>query len=469
MFSKRVSVAVVALLMVVPLLPAGAGAVAGSLASPLHAPAAPAVIPPVGAFAAVTNFEDGHMDGWHAAKGSASISTSVTYLGEPSLLSSTVAPARQVNVLTKNFVTGDKSLSFQAVVHYGAGGRGFVGLGIGSQAVAVVGVGGGKLWAGPDPAHVVSLGSIPTTGTAQPTGWVEFWVQLTATTPHHPASSPWTMDVYVDRTDQSAATGLSLPDVGNYTGAVVVTTSGTVAYSNLIFTTYGIPTLLPGYNNMDGYGQGSGLLVSVLPAFTVLRSTMTLTNWNVPQRGILSFQINAMNYSGTVKSTCRGFFQLGIDLDPNGHIAPWYVKGTNCVAFYFATNTSAISGGFKTPPGSVLTLAIIDHPALHTIEFTIVDTSITGTNRVSDASIPYTGSEFFGSYTQIEWQPCCSHTPISSYFFNGSLSHLRISGGNLSGVQNLDAQYMLPFALDVPPSWNLGYYVGKTASYDQVG
>ena len=42
-----------------------------------------------------------------------------------------------------------------------------------------------------------------------------------------------------------------------------------------------------------------------------------------------------MNYIGTVDSTCHGFFQLGVDLDPGGYIAPGTVPGTNCVAHYF--------------------------------------------------------------------------------------------------------------------------------------
>jgi hypothetical protein len=73
---------------------------------------------------------------------------------------------------------------------------------------------------------------------------------------------------------------------------------------------------------MEGYGQGSGLVVGLLPAYSNLTAQMNLHSWSVPQNDILSFQINAMNLTGTTVSTCHGFFQLGVDLDPLGRIAP---------------------------------------------------------------------------------------------------------------------------------------------------
>jgi hypothetical protein len=54
---------------------------------------------------------------------------------------------------------------------------------------------------------------------------------------------------------------------------------------------------------------------------------MVLGSWNVPETGILSFQINAINCYGATYYSCVGFFQLGMDIDPDGHIAPWYVEG----------------------------------------------------------------------------------------------------------------------------------------------
>jgi hypothetical protein len=189
----------------------------------------------------------------------------------------------------------------------------------------------------------------------------------------------------------------------------------------------------------------------------------------VPQAGILGTQINAMNRVGTTVSTCRGFYQLGVDLDPGGRIAPWYVPGFNCVATYFATNSTRSNGGFVTPAGSHLGLSITDNAVPHSIVFRIVDYSVHGANRYWNATIPYVGTDFFGAYTQLEWQPCCSKYPIGSYFYNGSFSHLRIVGGNVTAPMSLPASYMIPFALDVPTSWNFGYYDAATASYSQIG
>jgi hypothetical protein len=460
---------VVVMLLLLPALPVGLGATA-SVVGAIHAPrAVAAAAPAAGAFDAVANFEDRHLDGFVATGGTATISTTVEYQGEPSLASTAGTAVSQIDRTTRGFVTGDSFLSFQAVVNYAAGGTGFVGLESHGAAVAVVGVSAGSIWAGATPATVTKIATIPTSGTAQPSGWVDLLVSVNATNPTSPHSAPWLMNVFVDRTDVAAATNLSLPGVGNYTGGILVTTSGTLYYSNLVFSTYDIPITIPGYNNMDGYGQGSGLLVSLLPSFTTLSADITLTNWNTPQNGILGTQINAMNRGGTTLSTCVGFYQLGFDLNPGGRIAPWYVPGVNCVATYFGTNSTRSTGGFVTPAGSHLTLSITDNYPAKTLSFQIVDLSVTGANRYSNATIPYAGTEFLGTYTQIEWQPCCSTFPISSYFYNGTFSHLRISGGSLSAPQQLGASYMVPFALDVPPSWNFGYYNATTAGYTQVG
>jgi hypothetical protein len=461
------SILVVALL-VLPAAPMGVGLTVSAVEA-IHAPhIVTASVPAAGAFNAATNFEDLHLDGWTASAGKATISTSVEYQGEPSLQSTAGAKVAQVDLSSRGFKTGDAALSFQALVNHGAGGTGFVGLAAKGVPVAVVGVSGGSVWAGASPSTATSVATIPS-GTAQPSGWVDLMVSLTATNPTAPSTAPWLMDVYADRTDIAAATNISVSGAGNYTGGLLETTSGTLYYTNLYFTTYQIPVTIPGYNNMDGYGQGSGLLVSLLPAFTTLSANITIDNWSVPQVGILGTQINAMNRGGTTVSTCIGFYQLGFDLDPGGRIAPWYVPGVNCVATYFGTNSTRTGGGFVTPKDSHLTLSITDNYPNRTLTFQIVDLSVTGANRYSNATIAYKGTEFYGTYTQIEWQPCCSTYPISSYFYNGTFSHLRISGGTLTTPMLLGASYMIPFALDVPPSWNYGYYNATTAGYSQVG
>jgi hypothetical protein len=445
-----------------------AGAAAGSLGD-IHAPHAfsPFAAAAGSPFAFVSNFENHRLGNWSATSGTASVVNTPNYLGEPSLASTATNTTPQVDQATSGFVPGASSVSFQVELNYGNGGTGFVGLAGPHGFVAVIGVQNGRtVWAGASVATATSLGKIPT-GTAQPAGWVDLMAVVSAVT--GPTGTSWEMQAYVDRTDIVAGANLSVPSAGSYTGAEIRTNAGTVDYTNIAFSTYQIPTTIPGYNNMDGYGQGSGLLVTTLPRFTTLTAQMTLSNWTIPQDGILSFQINAMNRIGTTQNTCFGFYQLGLDLDSAGHISPWYVPNNNCVAYYFQTHSPRIGSGFTTPPGSTLTIRIIDDIAAAQIDFEILDHSVTGANRTSQVTIPYNGSAFEGAYTQIEWQPCCSSYPITSYFFNGSLAGLTISGGNLTSPMALPATYMLPFALDVPPSWNFGYYNAQAAGYAQVG
>jgi len=212
---------------------------------------------------------------------------------------------------------------------------------------------------------------------------------------------------------------------------------------------------------MEGYGQGSGLLVNLLPAYFNLTAQMNLDSWNTPQAGMLSFQINAMNRTGTTRSTCVGFFQLGIDLDPNGRIAPWYVVGRNCEAVYFLG--SGTSQSVPSPFPTHLVLTILDAQSSNEIVFTIKDTT---TSQVFNATIPYSGGVFYGTYTQLEWQPCCNRYPIQEFKFDGSLYGIQITP--LSGPRtSLSSSYMLPFVLDAPPTWNFAYYQDSTDGYQQ--
>jgi hypothetical protein len=470
MLAKQWMTLVVAVLAMGPFFGAGVGAVATSpsVSSVFHAPLTHATFAPsgTGTFEFVSNFEDHVLDGWHQTVGTASVVTSPNYNGEPALSSTPSTAGVQVDHATQNFITGLPALSFESDLYYAGNGTGFVGLYGPSGPVAVVGVSGGAtVWAGPSPSHLTRIEAIPT-GTAQPAGWVSLMaiVQGFATS----SGTAWSMLVYVDRTDVVAG-NVSVPLASGYLGGLIETTHGTMDYTNGIFSTYQIPITIPGYNNMDGYGQGSGLLVSLLPKYTTLSSEMVLSNWTIPQDGILSFQINAMNRAGTTLSTCQGFYQLGLDLDAHGHIAPWFVPDDNCVAHYFdSNNTPSSNPGFLTPPGSKILLTITDNTSASTIFFQVQDLSVSGANRTLNATISYNGGAFFGAYTQVEWQPCCSSHPISSYFLNGTLQNLRITGGNLTSPMDLPASYMLPFALDVPPSWNFNYYQSGSAGYNQV-
>ena len=455
----------VVLFLVSPVLVGGTGT-AAAFTSALHAPVrgSPAALPGSGSFAFVATFEDHALDGWTPTTGHARVVGTPSYHGEPALRSgATSAPQIDLAGASSGVVSGDPFVSFQAAVRPGSG-TGFVGLADSSgSAVAVVGVGSGHVWAGSSPSTAKPIEPIPQ-GTAQPAGWVYLSANVYPTTLKN-KSTVWVMDVFVDRTDEVAAAQVSVPNAGGYTAFLLTTTSGTVYYTDTILTSYQIPVQIPGYNNMEGYGQGSGLLVQFLPDFVVLSAQMTLDSWQIPQAGILSFQINAMNYQGTTRSTCVGFFQLGIDLDPNGTIAPWYVPGKNCIAHYFvASQNPGVLPGVPSPMPTHLDLSIVDDVAAGEIIFTIVDTS---TGATFTHSISYAGSAFDGSYTQLEFQPCCNQSPIQSYQFTGSLYDLAITtpGG---ATERLNATYMLPFTLDAPPSWNLNYYDSSTAGYSQV-
>lgn len=413
-----------------------------------------------GAFALVSNFEDGTLDGWAAVSGSApTVTTKVTYFGEPSL-KSVAGTTPQVSAASQNVIAGGNFVSFQVALN-AANGPGYFGLGdAGHNFVAVVGVSGGEVWAGSNLSALTDVGPLPS-GTVYPGGWA----YLSGNVFDAGSKTPdWILQLFVDRSDALSAT-LPVPNAGAYAEALLETASGTAYYSNIVLTTYEIPIFIPGYNNMEGYGQGSGLLVQLLPAYTTLTAEMTLNSWDTPQVGILSFQINALNLYGTTRSSCQGFFQLGIDLNPNGMIAPWYVPGKNCIAHYFLPSRSpAIQPGVASPAGTHLTLTITDDVAANMVTMTIVDTTIAQTFTTS---FPYGGGAFYGMYTQLEWQPCCSNFPISDYHFSGVLYNERITTASGS-VQGLASDYMLPFTLDAPTSWSLTYYQDSVLGYDQL-
>ncbi|HYM40867.1 MAG TPA: hypothetical protein VEY12_12135, partial [Thermoplasmata archaeon] len=273
-------------------------------------------IAPAG-FAFVSNFEDGTLDGWTTVSGTATISTTTTYSGEPALQLD--AGKTQSGVVSHALPRENGTLSFQVAIDAG-GNSGYLAFVDGtSSVVAVVGVSAGNVVAGADFKATQVIEPVPT-GTAYPAGWVYLTGNLVNVSTK--SSVAWTLQLFVDRTDVVAA-NLSVPEAGSTAGSLLETTSGTVFYTNVILTTYGIPTYLPGYNNMMGYGQGSGLVVQLLPAYTTVSAEMVLHSWDTPQTGILSFQINALNLYGTTRSSCVGFYQLGIDLNPDGMIAPW--------------------------------------------------------------------------------------------------------------------------------------------------
>jgi hypothetical protein len=401
-------------------------------------------------FAFVSNFENDSLGGWTSIRGTApTIVSSPSYSGEPSLASTTKSGV-QADYVTQNITADEGNVSLHVAIDAVAKGVGLFGLATAAHTfVAVVGVSDGNVVAGPNPAHLTTIEAVPN-DTAQPAGWVLIIANVV-----HPGASS-SMKVFVDRTDVVAAT-VKVPGALNYSGAMIETTHGSVHYSDVIVSTYQMATRIPGYNNMEGYGQGSALLVTKLPEFDNYTATMTLKNWSVPQSGILSFQINAMNLTGTTVSTCDGFFQLGLSLDKGGKISPWYVPGVNCESTNFV-------GSVATPADSVLVLSIVWENSTHQIRFSIDDTTL---GKTWTHSIAYKGGGFYGAYTQMEFQPCCNSSPIGDYVLSGELSNMVITtiGGS---VQSLPASYMLPFMLDAPPTWDLGYYQNAHAAYDET-
>ncbi|MGC8618682.1 MAG: hypothetical protein ACP5UZ_08135, partial [Thermoplasmata archaeon] len=278
--------------------------------------------------------------------------------------------------------------------------------------------------------------------------------------------SSWRLQVFVDNTT-SVFANISTPGGYSYAGIEILSSSGTVFFTNIIFTSYRMAVYLPGYNNMEGYGQGSGALVSLLKPFTILHANFVLYNWSVTRYSTLSFQINAMNYNGAENQTANGFFQLGVDLDPNGKIAPWYVGNNRAIAIYFKNHQSPdFMPGFPTPNGTVLGLTIQDIPSKGMISFQVIDYSVSNQYRYWNVSIPYIGTEFYAAYTQIETSSM-NGSQLNDYRFNGSMFNISY-GSSIPSLVPLNSSYMLPFSIDAPSTWSLTYYSNQTAGYRQV-
>ncbi|WP_069807022.1 hypothetical protein [Vulcanisaeta thermophila] len=392
------------------------------------------------------------------------IVTYPNYWGEPSL---SVSGYQELIVNPNLVVRGDQFLSFQVAINAQQG-SGFFGL-VNSnyQPVAIVGVANGYVWAGPnltDLKPVIPLANL--TNALYPPGWVLIMVNVyNASTPYNKTAG-WVMQVFVDETDEPPFE-VSVPNAGNYYTAAIINVNGTVYYTNIVLTTLQIPIYLVKYNNMEGYGQGSGLLVQLLPPFYNLTALVLLRYRKTPQVGILSFQINAMNYYGATRSSCVGFFQIGIDLDPNGTIAPWYVPGKNCIAHYYFNETTmnpAVLPGVPTPNNTLLKFMIYYNMSAKEIVFEIVDYN---TSQVWIHEIPYSGTPFYATYTQLEFQYAYTKYPIYDYVFNGTMFDIEVTYLN-GTTATLPANYMIPFELSAPLTWDLTYYNVNASGYVQL-
>ena len=151
-------------------------------------------------------------------------------------------------------------------------------------------------------------------------------------------------------------------------------------------------------------------------------------------------------------------------MNPGGYIAPWYVNGWKCIAPCFLSSQSPlIQTGVCTGPDTHPKLAIFDDASAKQV----VTSPAPSSPLTFTASRPYNGTEFYGTYTQLEFQPCCNLFPIQDYTLSGDLYDMQTTqtGGT---PQSLPAGYMLPFMLDAPTSWSLGYYQESVSGYRQT-
>jgi hypothetical protein len=409
-------------------------------------------------FAFHSNFEDGLLDGWKVEQGAApTVVSNPNFSGEPSLASNASSGA-QIDYTNQNFVKRDSLFYFQVDMYVPNGSRGYFGLGRSTKTpVALVGVQDGNVVAGSTLKNLETIEAVPT-GTVYPSGWVAIWGMV-----NNYFNSSSTMNVFVDATDQIAAT-VSVPNVQDYTGAFIETTAGTAYYTNIYVTTLYIPEYVtqPEINTVEGYSLGCCGSGFALPSYYRLSAMVTIYNWSVPQDNMQSWQINAGNKSFFDDNTCSGFFQLGFDFNTKGRIAPWYVNGSasaDCEGNYFVG-----LNGFATPAGSVLNLTIFWSSSSKQISFTIIDET---DGRTFNASVPYTGNAFDSALTQYEFEYFAKY-PVADFQSNLVSYGYQYTPVGSSVALNLTSSQQFPYLTNAPTTWDLTYYNDATAGYQQI-
>jgi 3',5'-cyclic AMP phosphodiesterase CpdA len=96
----------------------------------------------------------------------------------------------------------------------------------------------------------------------------------------------------------------------------------------------------------------------------------------------------------------------------------------------------------------------------------IVDYSATSQDMFWNATIPYSGTAFYSTCTQLEFQPSPAY-PIQDYYFNGTLYNIAYVD-SYSTMQTLNGSYMLPFILNALPTWSFAYYDSSLSGYQQI-
>jgi hypothetical protein len=394
--------------------------------------------------------------GWNLESGTKipPITGNPSFMGEASLS----LAAGTVVATDRNVVPNDPVVSFQFAVDSAIGAGMFAVTNSSGRIIASVSVSGDLVSVSSFAGHVARIfqGGLEE---------MQTWLLITGNLVNLGSflEPSWMLQVFVDGTSNVFA-NLSAPYGNTYSGIELASLSGTVYFSDIIFASYEIGRNIPGYNVMEGYGEGSGSLASLLPPFDIISADIVLDNWSSVQYDTFSIQINVMNYTGATNPTSNGFFQLGIDLDPGGVIAPWHVNGKDAIAEYYPENVNNyFMPGFKTPCKSIIQMTIYYEMEKRTILFQIVDENITGNERWWNASMEYDGPPFCAAYTQLE---ISGFTPsgINSFSFNGSISN--VSFGTLpSGLEPLNSYYMTPYMINTPNSWQMGFYDDKSSSY----
>lgn len=463
MLLKKVKVVII---MIIVLL--SSGAFAGIMVKELSTPGAVQqnVLPlnPLNGsfeFLSIFNVTSSYEDyGWSLVDGTPPppVSGTPNYYGEPSL----AIQNGTTLFSSRNVVTGDKLVSFQFAINSSNGNGSFSITNATGSKIATMSENNTTFSVSvPDGTPAISA-DIP------PSYSHQGWTVVTGNLFNYSSGNVtgWRLQVFVDNTTTLFA-NVSDPSGYSYSGIEISASRGMVYFTNIIFTSYRLALFIPGYNNMEGYGQGSGALVSLLQPFTILHANFLLYNWSVARYSTLSFQINALNLTAAETQTAEGFFQLGVDLDPNGRIAPWYVPGKNAIAIYYNNHPNPdYMPGFNTPNNTLLGLTIQYLPQDQRIFFQIIDYSVNNQYRFWNTSIYYNGPEFYATYTQLETSSM-NGTQLNEYRFNGTMFDLSY-GSSILDMIPLNSSYMLPFSIDSPGTWSLTYYSDATSGYRQV-
>lgn len=398
--------------------------------------------------------------GWKLVRGAdvPVISYSTTYFGEPSL----ALTAGTIITTNRNITGGFHNVSFQYAIRVTGGNGTFKITDSSGISVASITVGGRAVHVTTSPGVAPIVKSIPDSALL-PGGWLLVSGNLYQNNTN--VSLPWILQVFLGGTD-SVYGEISTPLGDYYSGVDLSSNNGTVYFTDVIVSNDLIGVNQQGQNSMEGYGQGSGSLVSLLQPFDLIRADVLLNNWTSTLFGVFSIQINVMNYTGAINPTGIGFFQLGVDLDPNGLIAPWHVNGVNEVAVYFLEHVGpADFPGFYTPKGTILQLTIFYNTDAHSILFQIVDEEVNGAGKYWNATIPYSGPSFYAAYTQMEVS-AVNVTQTSGFGFSGEVYNISY-GQVLNCLTPFNSSYMVPYFINTPSSWNLGYYNQSISGYSQ--